>query len=106
MNNMITSTPTSFSNSAEGSEEWQKSVLLNMQAQLGIFASEGLRTLVLGVRILSEDECDYWLAKYNMAATSIENRDVKPTALAEEIETKNTHSWINCNRRQAPRWRS
>ena len=37
--------------------EWDKSVLINMQSQLGVFASEGLRTLVLGVRILSETEC-------------------------------------------------
>lgn len=88
INNMITATPGSFSDSAEGSEEWQKSVLLNMQSQLGVFASEGLRTLVLGVRILGEDECDDWLAKYNMAATSIDNRDIKLTAVAEEIETK------------------
>jgi magnesium-transporting ATPase (P-type) len=73
---------------ADDSEEWEKSVLLNMQSQLGIFASEGLRTLVLGVRILTERECDVWLAKYNTAATAIQNRDAKLTAVAQEIETK------------------
>ena len=87
MNSMITSTPCTFDECADNCEEWQKSVLLNMQSQLGIFASEGLRTLVLGVRILTERECDNWLAKYNIASTSIENRDIKLTAVAKEIET-------------------
>jgi magnesium-transporting ATPase (P-type) len=69
-------------------EDWEKHVLLNMQSQLGIFASEGLRTLVLGVRILSESESKSWLSKYTEASTSIENRDAKLTAVAVEIETK------------------
>ncbi len=88
MNSMITSTPLTFDDCADNCEEWQKSVLLNMQSQLGVFASEGLRTLVLGVRILSEEECDDWLTKYNLAATSIENREAKLTVAAKEIERK------------------
>ncbi|KAL3785561.1 hypothetical protein ACHAW5_011309 [Stephanodiscus triporus] len=60
--------------------------LLGLQAHLGEFASEGLRTLVLGVRILSDEGAEKWLAKYKKAATSIENRDKKLTAVAGEIE--------------------
>jgi len=60
--------------------------LLGIQAHLGEFASEGLRTLVLGVKFLSEDETDHWLANFNKASTSIEDRDQKLTAVAYEIE--------------------
>ncbi len=88
MKGMIRPSPRSFEDSLHGTGEWEKSVLLNMQSQLGIFASEGLRTLVLGVRVLTEDECDDWLTKFNGAATAIENREAKLTAVAKEIETK------------------
>ncbi|KAL3807091.1 hypothetical protein ACHAXA_002117 [Cyclostephanos tholiformis] len=60
--------------------------LLGLQAHLGEFASEGLRTLVLGVRILSDEGAEKWLAKYKKASTSIENRDKELTAVAGEIE--------------------
>ena len=72
------------------SNEWEKSVLLNMQSQLGIFASEGLRTLVLGIRVLTETDCEAWLAKYKIASTAIENREERLTAVALEIE-RNIH---------------
>ena len=45
-----------------------------------------MRTLVLGVRILSDEGAEKWLAKYKKAATSIENRDKELTAVAGEIE--------------------
>lgn len=64
-----------------------KSSVLNLQGHLGEFAREGLRTLVLGVRILSEDECSSWLETYTAAATSLKNRDDKLTAAAEQIES-------------------
>ncbi|KAL7542063.1 hypothetical protein ACHAXR_012198 [Thalassiosira sp. AJA248-18] len=72
--------------------------LLGIQANLGgkfvnaginytlEFASEGLRTLVLGVRILSEEDTEQWLTKFKEASTSIEDRDKKLTAVAYEIE--------------------
>jgi len=60
--------------------------LLGIQAHLGEFASEGLRTLVLGVRILSEDDTEQWLSKFKEASTSIEDRDQKMTTVAYEIE--------------------
>jgi len=60
--------------------------LLSIQAHLGEFASEGLRTLVLGVKILSENDTDQWLSKFKQASTSIEDRDQKLTTVAYEIE--------------------
>eukprot|EP00547_Thalassionema_nitzschioides_P003527 CAMPEP_0194205570 /NCGR_PEP_ID=MMETSP0156-20130528/4811_1 /TAXON_ID=33649 /ORGANISM="Thalassionema nitzschioides, Strain L26-B" /LENGTH=1394 /DNA_ID=CAMNT_0038931875 /DNA_START=438 /DNA_END=4619 /DNA_ORIENTATION=+ len=61
---------------------------LSLQSHLGEFAREGLRTLVLGVRILSESECSDWLDEYQEAATSIKNRDELLTAVAMSIERK------------------
>jgi len=82
-------TLTKFENNDDGSD-WEASNLLGIQAHLGAFASEGLRTLVLGIRILSEQECTAWLNKYDKAAASLDDRDSKLTALAENIE-KNIH---------------
>lgn len=50
------------------------------------FASEGLRTLVLGVKILSDEETESWLSEFKDASTSIEDRDKKLTAVAYKIE--------------------
>ena len=50
------------------------------------FASEGLRTLVLGVKILSEDDTEQWLKDFKEASTSVEDRDTKLTDVAYEIE--------------------
>ena len=71
-----------------GEEEWDRTITLSLQSHLGEFAREGLRTLVLGIRILAEEECTEWLATYNAAATSLKNREEKLTAAAELIETK------------------
>ena len=60
--------------------------LLEIQAHLGQFASEGLRTLVLGVRFLSESFGRNWLKRHEQAAASISNRDAKLTEVALEIE--------------------
>ncbi|EED95897.1 hypothetical protein THAPSDRAFT_26702 [Thalassiosira pseudonana CCMP1335] len=54
--------------------------------QLDSFASEGLRTLVLGVKMLSEEAAAQWLTEFKAASTSIENRDKKLTAVAYDIE--------------------
>ena len=45
-----------------------------------------MRTLVLGVKILSENDTDQWLSKFKQASTSIEDRDQKLTTVAYEIE--------------------
>jgi len=68
--------------------DWEAAQMLGIQAHLGEFASEGLRTLVLGVRFLSEDQCVKWLDQYKSAATSIKNREqlLKEAAYALETE--------------------
>ena len=45
-----------------------------------------MRTLVLGIKILSEEDTESWLSKFKEASTSIENRDKKLTDVAYEIE--------------------
>ena len=37
--------------------EWEVAKMLGIQSHLGEFASEGLRTLVLGVRFLTDAQC-------------------------------------------------
>ncbi|DBA01923.1 TPA: hypothetical protein N0F65_005112 [Lagenidium giganteum] len=54
------------------------------------FASEGLRTLVLGRRLLSEEEYLEYNRQYVEAATSLENREYKLDAVAEMIEKNMT----------------
>uniref|UniRef100_A0A7S3KZS3 P-type sodium-transporting ATPase4 n=1 Tax=Amphora coffeiformis TaxID=265554 RepID=A0A7S3KZS3_9STRA len=66
---------------------WEVAQMLGIQAHLGDFASEGLRTLVLGMKILSEDECSNWLEQYNKAAVSLTNRADLLTEAALAIET-------------------
>lgn len=61
--------------------------MLGMLSHLGVFPSEGLRTLVLGVRVLSEDECTQWLTRYKEASSAIKGRQEKLAQLANEIET-------------------
>jgi len=78
-----------FSGLSNGNNDsWSFNTLLNMQSHLGTFASEGLRTLVLGIRILTEDECQSWLSSYHVASTAIDDRDALLTAVAKQIETQ------------------
>ena len=71
-------------------DSWGRSMILNLQSHLGDFATEGLRTLVLAVRVLTEEECGNWLKQYHEAATSIDKRDEKLKQAASEIE-RNLH---------------
>ncbi len=70
--------------------EWDTDQLLGIQSHLGEFASEGLRTLVLGVRFLTDAESDEWLSIYHKASSSLKNRDFKLRDAAMTIE-KNLH---------------
>ena len=65
---------------------WEMAQMLGIQAHLGDFAKEGLRTLVLGMRILTENECDEWLAEYKAASISLHDRSGLLTAAAKNIE--------------------
>lgn len=50
------------------------------------YASEGLRTLCLAYRDISEDEYNQWKVKYDEAATTMEDRGDKLDAAGELIE--------------------
>lgn len=66
--------------------EWEMARTLGLQAHLGEFATEGLRTLVLGVRFLTDDQCAKWLEKFTAAATAMKGREELLTKAAMEIE--------------------
>ena len=40
----------------------------SLTSSLEDFSKEGLRTLVLGIRELSKQECDEWLQRYNQVS--------------------------------------
>jgi len=60
--------------------------VLRMQVHLGEFAREGLRTLVLGMRVLTERECKEWMEVYKAAAVSLKDRERLLTEAAIKIE--------------------
>ena len=70
----------------DGEEDWDRSNILGLQSHLGEFAREGLRTLVLAVRVLTETECKNWMEEYTVASTSIKDRGAKLTKAAQNIE--------------------
>ncbi|KAL7561845.1 hypothetical protein ACA910_009683 [Epithemia clementina (nom. ined.)] len=70
----------------ETEDEWEIAQMLGIQAHLGDFASEGLRTLVLGFRVLTESECEEWLEQYYAATTAMEDREKLITEAAIAIE--------------------
>lgn len=70
--------------------EWDTAQMLGIQSHLGEFASEGLRTLVLGVRFLTDSESEKWLRSYKKAASSLKNRDKRLKDAAFAIE-RNLH---------------
>ncbi|CAM9707233.1 unnamed protein product [Chrysoparadoxa australica] len=62
--------------------------LKTLQAHLDEFACEGLRTLVLGSRYLSEAAWEDWRLKYKQASEAVEGRAEKLTAAGSLIETE------------------
>merc|ERR1719359_1398165 len=59
-----------------------------LEDHLTEFAKQGLRTLVIGRRKLTEEEFKAWYTEYNEAQVAIEDRDGKLMAVAEKIEAK------------------
>lgn len=57
------------------------------QRHLNDFSKEGLRTLVIGYRELSEAEYTEWNQEYHYAIQQIHNRDELVNAAADRIET-------------------
>ena len=84
-NRATASHSTIIGNTTIGSD-FNMATTLGMESHLGEFASEGLRTLVLGVRFLTDDECNAWLETHAAATTAMKGRAEKLTAAAAEIE--------------------
>jgi len=57
-----------------------------VQSQIEEFAHEGLRTLCVAKRDLTEEEYGDWYMKYREAELSLENRDEKIEEVVDEIE--------------------
>merc|ERR1719189_2289435 len=53
----------------------EERLLEDTQDHLKTYAEDGLRTLMTGVRLLSEEEYLDWVADYNKASNSLEKRD-------------------------------
>jgi hypothetical protein len=51
-----------------------------------VFAADGLRTLLLAKKVLSDAEYQAWSQKWHDAETSVVDRDQKKEAAAAEIE--------------------
>ncbi|KAI9495916.1 hypothetical protein BDB00DRAFT_810959 [Zychaea mexicana] len=64
----------------------QKRIREETSEHLGVFANEGLRTLCIASRMLSEKEYQQWADRYKTAASAIRNRDEEIEAVCEEIE--------------------
>ncbi|KAG7346626.1 phospholipid-translocating P-type ATPase, flippase [Nitzschia inconspicua] len=77
----------SVDESEDEATEWEMSQMLGIQSHLGEFAKEGLRTLVLGIRFLTDTQCEQWLQTYRDAATSMKDRDGMMKKAAIEIES-------------------
>ena len=72
-----------FERLAEGGEEL-KAVTGD---QLDLFAREGLRTLTLAHRVISEDEYNSWVQRYWNALASVdENREAEIERVSDEVE--------------------
>jgi len=64
----------------------QKDRIAKVNSHLDGFARTGLRTLVMGKRLLSEKEYEEWSKEYDDARTSVGDRDEKLMACAISIE--------------------
>ncbi|GMF34819.1 unnamed protein product [Phytophthora fragariaefolia] len=69
-----------------GQNDSDAAVHAKLVGQLKNYAREGLRTLVLGRRVLSAQEYNEYNEAYMEASTSLEDREAKLDACAEQIE--------------------
>ena len=65
------------------------------RTHLDLFATEGLRTLVLAEKVLSDDEFRTWMGAYASASASLVDREEKLSQVAELIETVRTARFPN-----------
>ena len=73
---------------APPSDAVEEDVLRETKAHLDAFARDGLRTLVLAERAVSEEEFADWAREYAAASASLVDRDAALAACAETIETR------------------
>ncbi len=71
-----------FERLAPGNEELKQKT----DADLQFFASEGLRTLCLAYRVVSQEEYDVWNREYHDATIDLEDRAEKMDAVSAKIE--------------------
>jgi len=64
----------------------QKELRASTAAHLEMFASEGLRTLCIAYRELSQDQFNAWFKEYEAAASAILHREEKLEEISEKIE--------------------
>ena len=64
----------------------QEDMMATTQEHLDKFAMDGLRTLVLGVRDLTQEQFDDWKAEHKVAAVALDDRDEKLDAVYNMIE--------------------
>lgn len=69
-----------------GSSSFQRRYYDSTLHHLEVFAKEGLRTLCLGVAVISEAEYTEWNRIMTEAATSMTDRDEKVEEAASRIE--------------------
>ena len=67
-------------------ESGQNELVAKTQDHLDKFATEGLRTLLLGYKDLSQRQFEDWKAEHHKAAVSLENRDERLDAVYDVIE--------------------
>ena len=67
-------------------EGGQAGLVAATQDHLDKFATEGLRTLLLGVKELSQAQFDEWKAEHHRAAVALEDRDEQLDAVYDLVE--------------------
>src|SRR5665213_3344211 len=65
-----------------GSEEVRRQT----ETHLEEFANEGLRTLCLAYKVISDEQYDSWSQRYQDAAATVENREHAVEKVSAEIE--------------------
>jgi phospholipid-translocating ATPase len=68
----------------------QKELRATTAEHLEMFAREGLRTLCIAQRELSEEEYREWNVRHDLAAAAVQDREEKLDAVADEIERELT----------------
>ena len=67
-------------------EKTKKSTLDGIKQHVRDFSTVGLRTLVMGKRVLTNEELEDYCDKYESAKAALVNREERLEALADELE--------------------